>query len=121
MDCIDCHNRPTHAFDMPESAVDKQMSLGLISPELPYIKKKAVEKVDYPDRDTARLRIIGELDRFYRTDYPEIYQTRRTLLQQSAEQVAAIYLRNIFPEMRMTWGVHPLILERWIHGQLASQ
>jgi hypothetical protein len=109
MDCIDCHNRPTHAFDMPESAVDKQMSLGLISPELPYIKKKAVEllKIDYPDRDTARLRIIGELDRFYRTDYPEIYQTRRTLLQQSAEQVAAIYLRNIFPEMRMTWGVHP--------------
>ena len=64
-------------------------------------------KVDYPDRDTARLRIIGGLDRFYRTDYPEIYQTRRTLLQQSAEQVAAIYLRNIFPEMRMTWGVHP--------------
>jgi hypothetical protein len=109
MDCIDCHNRPTHSFDMPESAVDKQMSLGLISPDLPYIKKKAVEllKVDYPDRDTARLRIIGGLDRFYRTDYPEIYQTRRTLLQQSAEQVAAIYLRNIFPEMRMTWGVHP--------------
>ena len=109
MDCIDCHNRPTHAFEMPESAVDKQMSLGTISPELPYIKKKAVEllKVDYPNRDEARQRILAELNNFYRSYYSEIYQTRRTVVQQSAEEVAAIYLRNIFPEMRMTWGVHP--------------
>jgi hypothetical protein len=109
MDCVDCHNRPTHAFDMPESAVDKQMSLGRISPELPYIKKKAVEllKVDYPARDVAEQRITGELNNFYRTNYPDIYQSRRTLVQQSGEQVAAIYLRNIFPDMRVTWGTHP--------------
>ncbi len=43
MDCVDCHNRPTHAFDLPENAVDKQISLGRISPELPFVKKKAVE------------------------------------------------------------------------------
>jgi hypothetical protein len=109
MDCVDCHNRPTHAFDMPESAVDRQMSLGRISPELPYIRKKAVEllKADYPARDVAQQRIVGELNNFYRTNYLEIYQTRRTVVQQSAEQVVAIYLRNIFPDMRVTWGVHP--------------
>ena len=28
-------------------------------------------------------------------------------MQQSAESVAAIYLRNIFPAMKMSWGVHP--------------
>src|SRR5450759_441357 len=109
MDCVDCHNRPTHAFDMPVSAVDKQMSLGRISPELPYIRKKAVEllKVDYPARDVAQQRITGELNNFYRTNYPEIYQARRAVVQQSAEEVAAIYLRNIFPDMRVTWGTHP--------------
>jgi hypothetical protein len=109
MDCVDCHNRPTHAFDMPENAVDKQMSLGRISPELPYIRKKAVEllKVEYPTREVAEQRIVGELNNFYRTNYPDIYQTRRTLVQQSGEQVAAIYLRNIFPDMRLTWGAHP--------------
>ena len=31
MDCIDCHNRPTHAFELPENAVDLRMSRGLIS------------------------------------------------------------------------------------------
>src|ERR1700686_4934300 len=109
MDCVDCHNRPTHAFDLPENAVDKQMSLGHISPELPFIKKKAVEvlKVNYPTRDVARQSIGSELNNFYRTNYPQIYQTRRTQLQQASDEVAAIYLRNIFPDMHVTWGVHP--------------
>ena len=109
MDCVDCHNRPTHQFDLPENAVDKQMSLGHISLELPYIRKKAVEvlKVNYPNRDVARQNIIAELNNFYRANYPEVYQTRRALVQQAGDEVAAIYLRNIFPDMRMTWGVHP--------------
>ena len=85
------------------------MSLGHVSPELPYIRKKAVEvlKVNYPARDVARRSIIDELNSFYRTNYSQIYQTRRALVQQAGEEIAAIYLRNIFPEMRMTWGVHP--------------
>jgi hypothetical protein len=29
------------------------------------------------------------------------------LVEQSAENVADIYLRNIFPAMKVTWGVHP--------------
>jgi hypothetical protein len=109
MDCVDCHNRPTHAFDLPENAVDKQISLGRISSELPYIKKKAVEvlKVDYSARDVAKQRIVAEIDDFYRTNYPQIYQTRRALVQQAADEVVAIYQRNIFPEMRVTWGIHP--------------
>ena len=109
MDCVDCHNRPTHEFDLPENAVDKQMSLGHISPELPYIRKKAVEvlKVNYPTRDVARQNIIAELNNFYRANYPQVYQTRRTLVQQAGDEVAAIYLRNIFPDMRLTWGAHP--------------
>jgi hypothetical protein len=109
MDCVDCHNRPTHAFEMPDAAVDKRMSDGLISTQLPYIKKKAVEllKADYPDQDTARQRIVNEVNNFYRTSYPQVYQERQTLVQQSAEQVAAIYTRNVFPTMRLAWGSHP--------------
>jgi len=109
MDCVDCHNRPTHAFELPENAVNKQMAVGSISPELPLIRKKAVEvlKVDYPDRDTAHHRIVGNLNTYYRTSYPDVYNSRRSVVEQSAESVAGIYLRNIFPAMKMTWGVHP--------------
>jgi hypothetical protein len=109
MDCVDCHNRPTHAFDLPENAVDKQMSLGHISPALPFIKKKAVEvlKVNYTTRDVATQSITAEISKFYQTNYPQIYQTQRAAVEQSGQELANIYLRNIFPDMRMTWGVHP--------------
>jgi hypothetical protein len=109
MDCVDCHNRPTHAFETPESAVDQGITQGLISPELPYIKKKALElvKADYPARDAAQQRIVGEINDYYRENYPQIYQSRRAMVQQSAEQAAAIYLRNVFPPMRLMWGAHP--------------
>jgi nitrate/TMAO reductase-like tetraheme cytochrome c subunit len=109
MDCVDCHNRPTHAFELPESAVNKHMAAGFISPELPFIRKKAVEllKADYPDRDTARQHIVDGVKSFYHASYPAIYDSRRALVEQSAENIANIYLRNIFPEMKMTWGVHP--------------
>jgi nitrate/TMAO reductase-like tetraheme cytochrome c subunit len=109
MDCIDCHNRPTHAFELPVNAVDLRMSRGLISPELPYIHKKAVEllKADYPDRDSAQKQIVEGIENYYRTSYPDVYTSKRALIEQSAENVARIYLRNIFPDMKMSWGVHP--------------
>ena len=109
MDCIDCHNRPTHAFELPENAVDLRMERGLIRPDLPYIRKKAVEllKVDYPDRDTAKSRIVDGINNYYRTTYPEIYNTKRALVEQAADNTAAIYLRNVFPDMKVSWGVHP--------------
>ena len=109
MDCIDCHNRPTHAFDLPERALDRQMAAGAISVELPYIKKKAVEllKAQYPSQNEAQQRIAEEINNFYRSNYAEVYATRRTIVQQAAEEVTAIYLRNVFPEMRLSWGAHP--------------
>ena len=109
MDCIDCHNRPTHAFELPENAVDQRMSRGLVSPELPFIRKKAVEllKASYTDRDTARKQITTGIENYYRTTYPDVYNGKRALVEQSADNVAKIYLRNIFPEMNVNWGVHP--------------
>ena len=68
MDCMDCHNRPAHVFELPEAAVDKQMLSGQISTSLPFIKKEAVEVLrrDYPDRDTAAREIANTLQAFYR-------------------------------------------------------
>jgi len=109
MDCVDCHNRPSHAFDMPGNAVNNDMANGLISPDLPFIRKKSEEllKASYADRQAAQQRIIESLSEYYRANYPSIYNSRRSVIEQSAQAVANIYLRNIFPEMKVTWGVHP--------------
>jgi cytochrome c1 len=109
MDCLDCHNRPAHVAELPENAVDKQMSIGRISPDLPYIRKKAVEvlKVNYSTREVAEASIKREISAFYQTNYTEIDRAKRTLVEQAGQEVANIYLRNIFPDMRVTWGTHP--------------
>ncbi len=109
MDCMDCHNRPTHAFQLPERAVDEAMTAGAIRKDLPYIKKQAVAvlRTEYPDRAAASERIPQALIDFYKTKYPQAYQDHRAAVETAAQQVKAIYLRNVFPEMKITWGTYP--------------
>ncbi|HLK18405.1 MAG TPA: NapC/NirT family cytochrome c [Bryobacteraceae bacterium] len=109
MDCVDCHNRPTHIFQLPERALDTAMTDGRISPKLPFIKKQALEalKVDYPDRATARQQIAATLERFYQSKYPQAYTQDQALLKNAISQVQTIYAQNVFPEMKITWGTYP--------------
>jgi len=109
MDCMDCHNRPTHIFRMPERGVDEAIAAGRISPQLPYIKKKAVEllRADYSDRATAAARIAAGLTEFYRTSYPDTYKSHRPLVEMAVQSVQEIYARNVFPGMYISWGTYP--------------
>jgi nitrate/TMAO reductase-like tetraheme cytochrome c subunit len=109
MDCVDCHNRPTHAFEVPERAVDRRIDSGLISPALPFVKKKAVEllKAGYASRTESTTKIAAALGDYYRTEFPDVYREHRAAVESAIEAVQAIYLRNVFPEMKITWGTHP--------------
>jgi nitrate/TMAO reductase-like tetraheme cytochrome c subunit len=109
MDCVDCHNRPTHAFELPERAVDRRIDLGLVSRDLPFVRKKSVEllKADYPSRAAASEKIVASITDFYRTQYPEVYRDHRAAVESAAGAVRDVYLRNIFPDMKITWGTHP--------------
>ena len=42
MDCMDCHNRPSHRYVPPDQAVNLAMELGQIDRTLPWIKTNAV-------------------------------------------------------------------------------
>ncbi len=109
MDCIDCHNRPTHAFEMPSGAVDSVMASGGISAKLPFIKKTGVELIQgtYQDQDAAEKEIKVRLEDFYRNKYPEVYKNEKAAIDAAGSQLAAIYKRNVFPSMKLTWGTHP--------------
>jgi hypothetical protein len=109
MDCLDCHNRPSHTFELPERAVDKAMSDGSISRDLPFVKKKAVEllRTEYPDQATASQRILDGLNEYYRATYPEVHQKHRAQIERAAGQLKDIYERNVFPGMNVKWGTYP--------------
>jgi nitrate/TMAO reductase-like tetraheme cytochrome c subunit len=109
MDCMDCHNRPTHTFDMPESAVNREMAAGRISPTLPFIHKVGVEllKKNYPSRLAAQAELPDALRTYYREKYFAIYNSQRADIEQAAKALLYIYDGNIFPAMNITWGSYP--------------
>lgn len=109
MDCMDCHNRPTHIFRDPDSAVDNAMVVGLIDRRLPYVKREAVRVLSeaYPTTEKARERIATALDGFYASRYPKFYARNRDIVKKAIAEVQRIYLTNIFPEMKVDWRTHP--------------
>ncbi len=129
MDCMDCHNRPTHIFQLPEEAMDQAMAEGKISPALPYVKKEGIEllKQDYATQDEAARRITASLASFYQKDYPAIYSAKEAEIAQTGQALVGIYRQNVFPEMRLKWGTYPNDLGHKefpgcyrCHGKLAS-
>ena len=109
MDCIDCHNRPAHEFDLPERAIDRGLAEGRLSPALPYIKKMGMDllRAEYPDRATAESRIPQALAEYYRQSHPEVYRDQRGLVEAAGQALLSVYLRNVYPSMKLTWGAHP--------------
>jgi NapC/NirT cytochrome c family, N-terminal region len=109
MDCTDCHNRPTHIFELPERALDRAMTEGSISPTLPFIKKQALEalKHEYANRDEAHRKIESAIEDFYRSKYPQSYAQEANLIKAAVASTQAIYERNVFPDMKVAWGIYP--------------
>jgi hypothetical protein len=109
MDCMDCHNRPSHIFRDPDSAVDTALLSGLIDGSLPYVKREAVRVLSQPyaSKEKAREGIATSLDSFYLTQFPKVHQEKRPAIQKAAAEVQRIYQTNFFPEMKVDWRTHP--------------
>jgi nitrate/TMAO reductase-like tetraheme cytochrome c subunit len=109
MQCIDCHNRPAHTFDLPERAMDKALAMGQIPVTLPFIKQKGVQflKAEYRTSAEAADKLPAELTAFYRQQYPAIYARRAPDIEHAAKSVLAIYNRNVFPDLKVSWGTYP--------------
>lgn len=109
MDCVDCHNRPTHAFELPEAGLDRVIREGRISTALPFIKKVGLEalKASYATREEASAKISQSISDYYRTQHPAVYAQQRALIEAAAEGVKSVYMRNVFPDMKLLWGTHP--------------
>ena len=109
MDCMDCHNRPTHKFDRPDHAVDEALKTKQIAADLPFVKREAMRllQVAHTTKEAGMRSFAPELLAFYERDYPEVATTRRAEIEKAATALQAIYDRNVFPAMNVTWGTYP--------------
>jgi hypothetical protein len=108
MDCMDCHNRPSHNFPKPDSAIDQALAQGTISASLPWVKAVGVEAVmrRYSDREAAHGGIRAEVTQYYAKRYPEIAAKRASDIATAIDALTAIYDRGVFPAMHVDWTTY---------------
>ncbi len=109
MDCVDCHNRPSHTYQPPGNEIDKAIIAGLIDRKLPFVKRESLRIIDaeYDSHEAARLAISEKLTQFYAENYPEVADEKSDVIHAAANTLGDIYSVNVFPQMKVWWNTYP--------------
>jgi hypothetical protein len=105
MDCIDCHNTVGHPIAAtPEKAVDQAMAAHAASRSLPFARREGIRlvKASYASHEAADRAIEEGLRSFYKSRGAD-----QAVLTQTVTAVQDAYRRNVFPDMKVTFGSYP--------------
>ncbi len=109
MDCMDCHNRPSHIYLPPARIVDRSLTRGSISPSLPRVRETAMEllKRPYATAQEAADSIPQLLRDFYEREYPQVAATEGARILTAGQELVSEYRKNFFPLMNVRWSAYP--------------
>jgi hypothetical protein len=109
MDCIDCHNRPTHVYLTPEESIDGALRLGILSRDLPFVRREGLSalQVDYESHEEAKEGIATQIRDFYTESFPVLAAEQSHNLEEAIATLQDLYVTNVFPSMNVTWGTYP--------------
>ncbi|MGV1099311.1 NapC/NirT family cytochrome c [Thiovibrio sp. JS02] len=109
MDCIDCHNRPTHVYDMPEERVDFGLLSKRIDPRIPGIREDSLAVLTraYASRDEAQKTMVDALlARQGKRGAGQLNKYEKEI-RAAGDYLLETYLANVWPEMKIDWGTYP--------------
>lgn len=109
MDCMDCHNRPSHDYKTPIRFINDAITAGDIPKELPDIKSVAMEVInnEFPTLDSAFSFIKSEVLMYYEFMYEDIFADEMPLIEKAIGSIQQAYSENIFPYMKVSWNSYP--------------
>lgn len=109
VDCMDCHNRPSHNYQHPVYFLNNAITSGSIPKELPRIKFIALDILenDFATTDEAMKAISKGVSDFYQDNYPEVFKNKKDLIDKAVSGIQAAFNKNMFPEMKVKWKVYP--------------
>ena len=109
MDCIDCHNRPSHRYDPPWVYFDRAMLQDEISREIPFVKQVSMGVLtrSFTDMDTALMTIRDHITDYYKTGYGDFYARNTALLDSSITAIQNAFSQNTFPRMKVSYDGYP--------------
>ncbi|MBK7213718.1 MAG: NapC/NirT family cytochrome c [Bacteroidales bacterium] len=102
MDCMDCHNRPSHLYKSAPDYIDNAIISGKIPKNLPFIKMAAMEalKIPFTDKDTALRTIKETVLTYYKDEHPEILDKEQPRILKAITVIQGEYQLNAFPYMK---------------------
>jgi len=108
MDCIDCHNRPTHIMDMPEDVVDFGLLSKKINPEIKGIRADGLTAIEikYASQDDAGKNLVNNLIELQRKRDPAQAAKYEGDIKKAGEYLLGRYLGNVWPDMKVSWGTY---------------
>ena len=108
MDCMDCHNRPSHLYKSPSQYVNDALVAGQIPKDLPFIKHISMQVLKNPfgTKDSAVNFIRDSITSFYQQNYYQIYKTRSADITKAIASITQGYLNNAFPFMKANSSVY---------------
>jgi hypothetical protein len=109
MDCMDCHNRPSHRYASPPSFIDNALTAGLIPLDIPWIKMACIEatRIVTNSNDSAQMLISKNLTDYYTNNYPEVITNNPEGLKKAIAGLQKVYSQNVFPYMKVTSSAYP--------------
>jgi nitrate/TMAO reductase-like tetraheme cytochrome c subunit len=109
MDCVDCHNRPTHVYDSLYEKVDFGLHSKKINPAIPGIREDSltVLQKEYISRKEAQEQIVETLLSLQaeRHGADFVAENEKSLIESGGYLLDA-YMANVWPKMKVTWGTY---------------
>ncbi len=108
MDCIDCHNRPTHIYALPEERVDFGLLIKRINPAIPGIREDSLIAVNkpYSSREEAKQEMINHLFTLQTLRGEEQVKKYEEDIRKAGQYLLESYLANVWPDMKIEWGTY---------------
>jgi nitrate/TMAO reductase-like tetraheme cytochrome c subunit len=109
MDCIDCHNRPTHIYPTVSQSVNLALAAKRLNSKLPGMKEFAVSTLvaEYASTEEAMAEIAKAVSAKYVEMTDTIGTDYRIETAQTIKTLRDIYSKTFFPEMKVRWSVYP--------------
>jgi len=109
MDCMDCHNRPSHEYLAPSHYVNGLFAGNKIHTSIPYLKVASMEALNdiYSTKDSAFLGISNQINDYYKKNYPNLFTKYQKQIKNAITQIQTEFSYNTFPEMKVRYTAYP--------------
>jgi len=108
MECVDCHNRPTHVYQMPEERVDFGLLSGAMNSDIVGIREDGLKVLhkEYESRDQAKEQLVDYLLELQTARDAEQAKKYEADIRKAGAYLLETYLGNVWPKMNVTWGTY---------------